>query len=86
MERIRKNDDTYLSKYLDGTCIDEAFYTEDEIEDLNGKKLLHHQNLVEWLDEESYFLDYLNGKPLLDYYIKTDFISPKSRKNEVISF
>ena len=34
------------------------------------------------------FLDYLNGKkPLLDYYEKNpDFISPSSRKNEVISF
>ena len=43
---------------------------------------------MEWIEEESYFfrLSKWEGK-LLDYYEKnSDFISPKSRKNEVISF
>ena len=40
------------------------------------------------MDEESYFFRLSKWeKPLLDFYKKNpDFISPESRKNEVISF
>ena len=43
---------------------------------------------VEWVDEESYFFRLSKWeKPLLEFYEKNpDFISPASRKNEVISF
>ena len=43
---------------------------------------------MEWVDEESYFFRLSKWeKPLLDFYKKNpDFISPNSRKNEVISF
>ena len=42
---------------------------------------------VEWVEEESYFLNYQNGKKLLRLYEKNpNFILPKSRKNEVVSF
>ena len=89
-KELEKNDDIYLSKYSGWYSVsDEAFYTEDEIEDLNGKKVAtSSKSPVEWLDEESYFFRLSKWeKPLLDYYSKNpDFISPKSRKNEVISF
>ena len=88
--QLLKNDDIYLSKYSGWYSIsDEAFYTEDEIEDIDGKKqAIVSKSLVEWMDEESYFFRLSKWeKPLLEYYEKNpDFISPSSRKNEVISF
>ena len=85
-----KNDEIYLSKYSGWYSVsDEAFYTEEEIEDIEGKKIaISSKSPVEWVDEESYFFRLSNWeKSLLDYYEKNpNFISPLSRKNEVISF
>ena len=87
---LKKNDDIYLSKYSGWYSVsDEAFYTEDEIEEIDGKKIsISSKSPVEWMDEESYFFRLSKWeKKLLDYYKDNpDFISPKSRKNEVISF
>jgi methionyl-tRNA synthetase len=87
---LKKNDDIYLSKYSGWYSVsDEAFYSEDEIENVDGKKQsISSKSPVEWMDEESYFFRLSKWeKPLLDYYEKNpDFISPISRKNEVISF
>ena len=87
---LEKNDDIYLSKYSGWYSVsDEAFYSENEIEEANGKKLaISSKSPVEWVDEESYFFKLSKWqKPLLDYYDKNpDFICPPSRKNEVISF
>ena len=87
---LKKNDDIYLSKYSGWYSVsDEAFYSDDEIEELNGKKVaLISKSPVEWMDEESYFFRLSKWeKPLLDYYkANPEFISPNSRKNEVISF
>ena len=87
---LLKNDDIYLSEYSGWYSVsDEAFYTDDEIEEIDGKKVSISSNSpVEWMDEESYFFRLSKWeKKLLDYYEKNpDFISPKSRKNEVISF
>ncbi len=85
-----KNDDIYLSKYSGWYSVsDEAFYTEDEIEEIDGKKIATlSKSSVEWMDEESYFFRLSKWEePLLDYYESNpDFIFPKSRRNEVISF
>ena len=87
---LEKNDDIYLSKYSGWYSVsDEAFYTEDEIEEVDGKKIsISSNSTVEWMDEESYFFRLSKWeKQLLDYYDKNpNFISPKSRRNEVISF
>ena len=87
---LKKNDDIYLSKYSGWYSVsDEAFYTEDEIDEIDGKKIsITSKSPVEWMDEESYFFRLSKWeKKLLDYYKDNpDFISPKSRKNEVISF
>ena len=89
-EELKKNDDIYLSKYSGWYSVsDEAFYNEDEIEDLDNKKVaISSKSPVEWVDEESYFFRLSKWeKPLLEFYEKNpDFISPTSRKNEVISF
>ncbi len=89
-KELKKNDDIYLSKYSGWYSVsDEAFYNEDEIEEIDGvKKAILSRSIVEWVDEESYFFKLSKWeKPLLDYYKKNpDFISPETRKNEVISF
>ena len=87
---LKKNDDIYLSKYSGWYSVsDEAFYNDDEIEEKEGKKIsISSKSLVEWVDEESYFFRLSKWeKPLLDFYEKNpNFISPASRKNEVVSF
>ena len=87
---LEKNDEIYLSKYSGWYSVsDEAFYGNDEIEDVDGKKIaISSKSAVEWVDEESYFFKLSKWqKPLLDFYEKNpDFIAPESRKNEVISF
>ncbi len=89
-KELEKNGDIYLSKYSGWYSVsDEAFYDDDEIEEIEGKKQsISSKSLVEWIDEESFFFRLSKWqKPLLDYYNKNpDFISPISRKNEVISF
>ena len=63
---------------------DEVFVTESEI--VNG--IAPSGGKVEWMEEESYFfrLSAYQDK-LLEYYeANPDFISPISRRNEVISF
>ena len=87
---LEKNDDIYLSKYSGWYSVsDEAFYVEDEIIDKNGSKIAETSGSpVEWIEEESYFFRLSKWQDkLLDYYeSNSDFISPKSRKNEVVSF
>ena len=87
---LEKNDNIYLSKYAGWYSVsDEAFYSEDEIDEKDGVKIaVSSQSTVEWIEEESYFFRLSKWQDkLLDYYEKnSDFISPKSRKNEVINF
>tara|TARA_Y100000816_G_scaffold220523_1_gene165517 strand:+ start:449 stop:1990 length:1542 start_codon:yes stop_codon:yes gene_type:complete len=89
-KELQKNDDIYLSKYSGWYSVsDEAFYNDDEIEEIDDIKIaISSKSPVEWVDEESYFFRLSKWeKPLLDFYSKNpDFISPDSRKNEVISF
>ncbi len=87
---LEKKKEIYLSKYSGWYSVsDEAFYAEDEIENIDGiKKSKSSGSLVEWVEEESYFFRLSKWqKPLLDFYSKnSNFILPKSRKNEVVSF
>ncbi|MDC2987576.1 methionine--tRNA ligase [Candidatus Pelagibacter sp.] len=87
---LEKNDDIYLSNYSGWYSVsDEAFYSEDEIEEIEGKKIAKSsKSTVEWIEEESYFFRLSKWqKPLLEFYENNpDFILPESRKNEVISF
>jgi len=85
-----KNDDIYLSKYSGWYSVsDEAFYNDDEINEVNGIKIsITSKSKVEWIEEESFFFRLSKWeKPLLDYYeAHPNFISPESKRNEVISF
>jgi len=87
---LEKKGEIYLSKYSGWYSVsDEAFYTEDEIEEINSKKKSKVSGSpVEWIEEESYFFKLSKWQePLLKFYNENpNFILPESRKNEVISF
>ena len=87
---LEKKKEIYLSKYSGWYSVsDEAFYNEDEIEDLEGKKISKSSGSpVEWVEEESYFFKLSKWQePLLKFYSENPkFILPESRRNEVISF
>jgi methionyl-tRNA synthetase len=87
---LEKNDDIYLSKYSGWYSVsDEAFYSDEEIIEKDQVKIaISSGSPVEWIEEESYFFRLAKWQDkLLDYYENNpNFISPKSRKNEVISF
>jgi len=88
--RLVKSGDIYLDKYSGWYSVsDEAFYDEDEIENIDGKKISKSSgSTVEWVEEESYFfkLSAWSDKLLKFYSENPNFILPKSRKNEVIKF
>jgi len=88
--KLEKNDDIYLSKYSGWYSIsDEAFYNNDEITETNGNKIATISgSSVEWIEEESYFfrLSKWQDKLLKYYKDNPEFISPKSRNNEVTTF
>ena len=88
--RLVKSGDIYLDKYRGWYSVsDEAFYDEDEIEEINGTKISKSSGSpVEWVEEESYFFRLSAWtEKLLDHYKNNkEFILPASRKNEVVSF
>ena len=87
---LEKKGEIYLSKYSGWYSVsDEAFYQEDEIEVKDGVKCAKSSGSpVEWVEEESYFfrLSKWQDKLLELYENNKNFILPKSRKNEVVSF
>ena len=88
--RLEKKGEIYLSKYSGWYSVsDEAFYLENEIEEKDGIKFSKTSGSpVEWVEEESYFFKLSKWQDkLIDFYDKNqDFILPKSRRNEVVSF
>jgi methionyl-tRNA synthetase len=89
-DRLVKSGDIYLDKYCGWYSVsDESFYDEDEIEEKDGKKKSKISgSAVEWVEEESYFFKLSSwSKKLLELYKNNnEFILPRSRKNEVVSF
>ena len=87
---LEKKGEIYLSKYSGWYSVsDEAFYTDDEIEEVNGfKQCKISGSKVEWVEEESYFFKLSKWeKTLIKFYEDNPhFILPISRKNEVVSF
>jgi len=87
---LEKKGEIYLSKYAGWYSVsDEAFYNDDEIDTLDGKKICKSSGSpVEWVEEESFFfkLSKWQDKLLKFYSDNPKFILPETRKNEVISF
>jgi methionyl-tRNA synthetase len=87
--KIKEKGYIYQDSYAGWYSVrDEAYYGEDELIEKDGVKLAPTGAEVEWVEEESYFFK-LSAfqKKLLEFYEKNpDFITPKSRYNEVVSF
>jgi methionyl-tRNA synthetase len=88
-EKMQANGDIYLDKYSGWYSVrDEAYYAEDETR-LNeqGVRVGPQGTPVEWVEEESYFfrLSAYQDK-LLELYARPDYVLPKERLNEVMSF
>lgn len=84
-QKLEENGWIYRDVYQGWYSIrDEAFYNEDEL--IDGKAPTGAE--VEWQKEESYFFALSEFQDvLLNLYENIDgFISPKSKKNEVVSF
>jgi methionyl-tRNA synthetase len=88
-DKMAENGDIYLDKYSGWYSVrDEAYYDETETK-LNeqGVRVGPQGTPVEWVEEESYFfkLSAYQDK-LLELYQRPDYVLPKERLNEVVSF
>ncbi len=89
-QRMEAAGDIYLSKYSGWYSVrDEAYYdaSETRLGD-GGVRLGPHGTPVEWVEEDSYFFRLsAYQQKLLDFYAQhPDFVLPKERFNEVLSF
>lgn len=87
---LLKNGNIYLDKYSGWYSVrDEAFYNIDELSENNkGEKIAPNGSILEWIEEPSFFFKLSSWQEkLLKFYKKNpNFVSPKSRYNEVLSF
>src|SRR5437660_1101890 len=89
-QQMEANGDIYLDKYSGWYSVrDEAYYDEDETR-LNekGERIGPQGTPVEWVEEESYFfrLSAYQDKLMALYARDPDYVLPRERLNEVISF
>ncbi len=89
-QRMEQAGDIYLSKYSGWYSVrDEAYYDESETRLAEGgQRLGPHGTPVEWVEEDSYFFRLsAYQQKLIDLYARhPDFVLPKERFNEVLSF
>lgn len=89
-KKLVENDAIYLGKYSGWYAVrDEAFYAESELTTTpDGKKISPYGAECEWTEEDTYFfrLSAWQDKLLQHYENNPDFITPASRRNEVVSF
>ncbi|MCB1518779.1 MAG: methionine--tRNA ligase, partial [Hyphomicrobiaceae bacterium] len=87
---MEANGDIYLDAYSGWYSVrDEAYYDESELVDGEGGEKLSPQGTpVEWVEEPSYFfrLSAYQDKLLKYYADHPDFIAPRERLNEIVSF
>jgi methionyl-tRNA synthetase len=88
--KLVERDEIYLGSYKGWYSVrDETFFTAEEVEDADdGVKLAPTGAPVEWVEEPSYFFRLSKWQePLLKFYEDNpNFVLPKTRKNEVVSF
>jgi len=88
--RMAKAGDIYTSTYQGWYSVrDEAYFDEDELTvGEGGKKFAPSGAEVAWVEEPSYFfrLSAYQDRLLKLYEEQPDFIAPKERRNEIISF
>ena len=89
-QAMEKKGDIYLDKYAGWYSVrDEAYYAEGETH-LNEQKQRIASKTgtpVEWVEEESYFFRLsAYAEKLLKLYERPNYVLPKERLNEVVSF
>jgi methionyl-tRNA synthetase len=88
--RMKANGDIYLDQYEGWYSVrDEAFYDDKELKiAADGEKLSPQGTPVEWVTEQNYKfrLSAYQERLLKLYEADTNFISPETRKNEIVSF
>ena len=88
--RMEAAGDIYQSTYTGWYSVrDEAYFDESELTSTpDGKKLAPSGAEVSWVEEPSYFfrLSAFQDRLLKLYEDNPDFIAPKERRNEVVSF
>ena len=88
--RMEERGDIYLSKYSGWYSVrDEAYYDESELtKQPDGSWRAPSGTPVEWIEEESYFfrLSAYQDRLLQHYEEVPDFVSPPTRRNEIVSF
>jgi methionyl-tRNA synthetase len=83
------NGDIFQSTYKGWYSVrDEAYFDESELTEKDGKRFAPSGAEVEWVEEPTYFfrLSAYQEKLLALYEENPDFIAPKERRNEIISF
>lgn len=83
------NGDIFQSTYKGWYSVrDEAYFDEDELTKKDGKRYAPSGAEVQWVEEPTYFfrLSAYQNKLLELYESNPDFIAPKERRNEIISF
>ncbi len=88
-KRLADQGEIYLGGYEGWYAVrDEAFYGPDELTERDGVKYAPSGAPVEWVTEPSYFFRLSNWQDrLLAFYeANPGFITPASRRNEVIAF
>jgi methionyl-tRNA synthetase len=84
-QELEKKGEIYLGKFAGWYSVrDEAFYDESEL--VNGKAPTGAD--VDWVEEENYFfrLSAWQDRLLENYERYPEFIAPRARRNEVMSF
>ena len=81
--------DIYLGHYGGWYSVrDEAFYAESELTESDGFKRAPTGTPVQWMEEPSYFfrLSAFEDRLLAHYEANPEFIGPRTRRNEIVSF
>ena len=83
------NGDIFQSTYKGWYSVrDEAYFDEDELTEKDGRRYAPSGAEVEWVEEPTFFfrLSAYQQKLLDLYEANPDFIAPKERRNEIVSF
>ncbi|WP_187152560.1 methionine--tRNA ligase [Prochlorococcus marinus] len=84
--KVLKSDDVYMGRQSGWYCVGCEEYKDVEENDKSPICSIHNKEL-EWRDEENLFFKLSKYQEQIEKLIQIDgFISPKSRKNEIINF
>jgi methionyl-tRNA synthetase len=87
VQKMKNKGDIYKGKYEGWYCIpDESFFSDEDIEEKNGKKVCPECGReLKWVEEENYFFKLSKyNDALLELYDKNpEFMQPDFRKNEM---